>query len=152
MMQTSEQFSVLSTRSREMVAFVNLINDIADKVNLLSLNAAIEAARAGEAGRGFAVVADEISKLADATTHNAKEIEKLIRENEVLINASTGRVAETAQVITNLNSSILRINDEITETVIMLKSKHHFNIVTSLNKKIYESSQHCLSTSEQNAQ
>lgn len=60
---------------------VNLIVDIADKINLLSLNASIEAARAGEAGRGFAVVADEIGKLAFQTQESIKEINKVLSES-----------------------------------------------------------------------
>lgn len=60
--------------SERMEEILGLITEIAEKVNLLSLNAAIEAARAGDAGRGFAVVASEVSKLADSTAEATKNI------------------------------------------------------------------------------
>ncbi|HEX3021270.1 MAG TPA: methyl-accepting chemotaxis protein [Lachnospiraceae bacterium] len=58
----------------------NMISNIAEQINLLSLNASIEAARAGEHGKGFAVVASEIGSLANDTTKAVEEIQNTIKE------------------------------------------------------------------------
>lgn len=50
------------------------INDTAERITILGLNASIEAAHAGSAGRGFGVVAGEIRALAVLASRNSSEI------------------------------------------------------------------------------
>lgn len=88
-----ESIRSLVDRSKDISGMVQVITDIADQTNLLSLNAAIEAARAGEAGRGFAVVASEIRKLADSSQQQAQKISKIIHN----ILSETGTTQEAAE-------------------------------------------------------
>ena len=76
-----ESMAVVHESLSKIGQIINAIRGIADKTNLLSLNAAIEAARAGEHGRGFAVVADEVSKLAEKSSLSVKQIAGILNSN-----------------------------------------------------------------------
>jgi methyl-accepting chemotaxis protein len=85
---------------------VRIIVDIADRINLLSLNASIEAARAGEYGRGFAVVADEIGKLATQTSDSIKEIEKVLALNITTTLDGVSVIRNTAAIVKDMIGEI----------------------------------------------
>ena len=75
------------------------ITRIADKTQVLSINAGIEAARVGEQGRGFGVVAHEIGRLAEETALAAKDIDALILEAGQGVQRTVGGVAEARRTM-----------------------------------------------------
>jgi len=105
----------ITNSSKEMTGIVDMINDISEQINLLSLNAAIEAARAGEAGRGFAVVADEISKLADQTASSIKEIDRFIQQNNSHIESGKNSVKSAVGTITKVIEGVNRVGEMMNE-------------------------------------
>lgn len=84
-LRTSQATDQSRAALRELVAsierigkIVEVIQDVTEQTNLLSLNASIIAAGAGEYGKSFAVVATQIRELSARTAGNAKEIRAVI--------------------------------------------------------------------------
>ena len=82
-------------------SLADVISEIADQINLLSLNASIEAARAGAEGRGFAVVATEIGKLANATSNAVERIQVTITEVNGAYNGLTDGAGSLLDFVKN---------------------------------------------------
>lgn len=100
----SEQIDKVGDIVLQIGNMVDMIIDIADETNLLSLNASIEAARAGEAGRGFAVVAEQIGKLATNSSVAADTISKLTGEIRSTVDAAVEQMkASVTEVQANVS-------------------------------------------------
>lgn len=92
----------------DIAAKIEIIHEIANQTNILSLNAAIEAARAGEAGKGFAVVAAEVNSLAAKSKQAAMEIDLLSQEG-VSISEEAG--GELGSIVINMEKTSELVQD-----------------------------------------
>jgi methyl-accepting chemotaxis protein len=86
----ADSISKLSKRVERIGTVVEVIDEIADRSDLLALNAALEGSRAGEAGKGFSIVAAEMRRLAENVLESTKEIKNLITEIREATQAAAG--------------------------------------------------------------
>lgn len=106
MENTTVTVQELKTFSQEISKMMDIISDIADETNLISLNAAIEAARAGVHGRSFAVVADKIRELAEVSQKNADDIGEVLNKIDKQIdNVSVSALSSKNSVVSLVESS-----------------------------------------------
>lgn len=95
----ADSITKLSKRVERIGTVVEVIDEIADRSDLLALNAALEGSRAGEAGKGFSIVAAEMRRLAENVLDSTKEIKSLITEIREAT-AAAGSAAEASKVAT----------------------------------------------------
>ncbi|MHA7819877.1 MAG: methyl-accepting chemotaxis protein [Erythrobacter sp.] len=103
------RMSDLAQAADEIGEIANLIQTIAQRTNLLALNASIEAARGGEAGRGFAVVASEVKELAMQTSNATSSVAERIAAMQDSTKLSAGDLASIVQQIGELEQTAVMI-------------------------------------------
>ncbi|KZL92421.1 methyl-accepting chemotaxis protein [Clostridium magnum] len=144
----TKNINELARRFSKVNEVIQLITNVANRTNILALNASIEAARAGEHGKGFAIVAGEIRNLAEMTKQSAKDISVLIddieHETKVVLNNSdkskeviakgVNTSGNAAEKIEESLSSIAKVDQEAREVMkILINQKHH---IENMSKEI----------------
>lgn len=89
-------------------AFLEIIDDIAGKTSILSMNAAIQAAHAGDVGKGFAVVADEIRRLAESSASNAAGITGKLNSLIGAIHQAEASSLKTSRILTEAEEKVAK--------------------------------------------
>ncbi|HPS56780.1 MAG TPA: methyl-accepting chemotaxis protein [Spirochaetota bacterium] len=131
--RVNETITGLIKQSEEIRNVINIIREISDMTNLLSLNASIEAARAGDAGRGFAVVADEISKLADQSRESAESIGGIL-------NGMKNHVDDSLSAVNSLSAANRQQDEMIGNTESVFREMlERMNSVREKSRKVMES-------------
>ncbi len=140
----ADTMNIIEENSNEINSITNLMQGIAAKTNLLSMNASVEAARAGEAGKGFAVVASEIRALAaqcnDAALKTAGLIGKTcssvtdsMKDLDIAVK-SLESIAEKNQVTNNLVNSIAAATEDQSDAITQIhEALEQIAIVTQSN-------------------
>ncbi len=138
----------LGKKSQQIGSVLDIVAELAEQTNILSINATIEAAGAGETGKRFAIVADEIRKLADRVGASAKEVRGLIDDvrssvNTTVMATETGSKAVEAgtRQFTDVASAFKAIADLVATTTeaareIELSTKQQATAVEQVNLAI----------------
>jgi methyl-accepting chemotaxis protein len=113
----ADSIAKLSKRVERIGTVVEVIDEIADRSDLLALNAALEGSRAGEAGKGFSIVAAEMRRLAENVLDSTKEIKNLITEIREATAAAAG-AAEASKTATESGEKLGAVAAQAVEGIL----------------------------------
>lgn len=105
----AERIGVLSTHTRRIGELLEIIKGVANKSEILALNASLEGAKAGEAGRGFSLVAAQMQRLAESVMDSVSDVKNITRD----IRESTQETVISTEEGTKLASAATEVAREI---------------------------------------
>jgi methyl-accepting chemotaxis protein len=111
--QTADQTKLVSAHSDRIGEILTLIQDIADKSDLLALNAALEGTKAGEVGRGFSLVAAEMRRLSEHVMDSVRDIRKLVADMRAASHASVLATEESIKLAKEAALSANKISNAV---------------------------------------
>ncbi|MCP4231023.1 MAG: hypothetical protein GY771_12870 [bacterium] len=112
---SAESIVQLATYTQQIGVIVNEVKNLAERSNILALNASIEAARSGESGRGFGVVASEVKQLADKSKQAAVKIQDIISEIQGATNTSVMVAEEASKRVVSATAMVAVLREKIAE-------------------------------------
>lgn len=111
----TDEIKLLRDNSLKIDEVVQIVKKIADRTNLLALNASLESVRAGEHGKGFSIVANEVKKLAVRTKDSVNEVSELSRKNYAQVKNVTDMTVQVNDLVQNGYGKMNNIMESFTK-------------------------------------
>jgi methyl-accepting chemotaxis protein len=121
------RISELNAQALKITDISDVIRSIADKSDILALNASLEGSRAGESGRGFALVGAEMRRLAETVMGAVRQIKQLANEirevsQAAVLAAEDGQklaldTTQTSKQITLITSQQSSATEQVTQSM-----------------------------------
>lgn len=159
--------------SDEIAGLLEYVSDLAEQINMLSLNAQIEAARAGEHGIGFSVIAEKVGKLADDASNlvgrmaglneemgaRVREVGTHVRTTEQHLTENFGLLAEVKETFSEIASRVRETADLLVQTarstnelrVEIMKGRQEVETIASVTEEEASSIEEASATAQEQA-
>ncbi|MDX2089742.1 MAG: methyl-accepting chemotaxis protein [Kofleriaceae bacterium] len=121
------RISELNAQALKITDVSDVIRGIADKSDILALNASLEGSRAGEAGRGFVLVGGEMRRLAETVMDAVRQIKQLANEIREVSQAAVlateegqkiaAETTQTSRQISLITSQQRTATEQVTQSV-----------------------------------
>lgn len=89
----------LGTKSQEIGAILNIIKELAERTNILAINATVEAMGSSESGKRFVAVADEMRNLATRVSGASKEVRTLVEDIRTAASATIAATEDGSKAV-----------------------------------------------------
>ena len=146
----SKRFSELTGHTNRIAELLDVIREIADRSDLLALNASLEATRAGEAGRSFSLVATEMRRLAERVTASVQDVKVLVADVRAFASSTIMAIEEARRLAEGTTESARQITlvTQQQRTGTEQVSQSMRDITTALTQSVSAASQIRTSTEE----
>ncbi len=121
LMEIRQSISNILSSAEHIIQMSSFIEDVAERTNLLGLNASIEAAHAGASGRGFAVVAEQIRALSVETANSSRTILATLKDTISAIRLATEQNDEVISFFSRVSEDTQSVSLMIEELIYSIK-------------------------------